>query len=85
MKRTERIVNTARAAPVDSAALLDASRAETGGAAMDVFDVEPPAYNDLLVQMENVLCTPYRRQYQTVSIHRLITQNIERLLKGELS
>lgn len=54
------IVNTARGPIIDSVALVDAAReGRIGGAAIDVFDAEPPDFDDALFQCENIMTTPH--------------------------
>jgi len=60
MKPTAYLVNTARGPMVDANALADACRArKIGGAAIDVFDVEPPPQNHPLFGLDNVILTPH--------------------------
>ena len=59
MKRTAYLINTARGAHVDEAALVEALRkGEIAGAAMDVFEHEP-AITPALLKMDNVLVSPH--------------------------
>lgn len=60
MKPTAYLINTARAGMIDTAALVQAlKQKQIAGAAIDVFDVEPPPITLPLFEMENVILTPH--------------------------
>jgi D-3-phosphoglycerate dehydrogenase len=60
MKKGVMIVNAARGGIVDEAALLAAlEEGKVGGAALDVFEKEPPPTDHPLVGHPNVICTPH--------------------------
>lgn len=60
MKPTALLVNTCRGPVVNEAALIAALQAgEIAGAALDVLEKEPPAPDNSLLTMENVLLTPH--------------------------
>jgi phosphoglycerate dehydrogenase-like enzyme len=86
MKPSALLVNTSRGPIVDEAALVAALRAGTvGGAALDVFDVEPLPAEHVLRSLPNVLLSPHqgfvtREQYQT--FYRDAVENIAAFEEG---
>jgi D-3-phosphoglycerate dehydrogenase len=60
MKKGVRLINCARGGIIDEGALYDALESgQVGGAALDVFEVEPPAADDKLMNHPRVICTPH--------------------------
>src|SRR5919197_49758 len=59
MKTTAYIVNTSRGEVIDENALYEALiKGSIAGAALDVFETEPPI-NKMLIELPNVICTPH--------------------------
>ena len=89
MKKGVLIVNAARGGIVDEAALLEALESgKVGGAALDVFEQEPPPHDHPLVQHERVICTPHlgastEQAQRNVSIH-VAEQVRDYLLSGAI-
>lgn len=60
MKPTAFIINAAREAVIDEAAMIEAlKRGEIAGAGLDVFEQEPPAPDNPLFAMDNVILSPH--------------------------
>ncbi|HZT33418.1 MAG TPA: C-terminal binding protein [Bryobacteraceae bacterium] len=86
MKRTAYLINTARGAMVDVDALAEALRNGTiAGAAIDVYETEPPPADYPLFALPNAILTPHLAWYSEDSgwrIRELIVLEIERFLAG---
>jgi D-3-phosphoglycerate dehydrogenase len=59
MKKGSYLINTSRGEVIDEQALVDCLKNKRiGGAALDVYEIEPPTNKDLLV-LDNLVCTPH--------------------------
>jgi phosphoglycerate dehydrogenase-like enzyme len=87
MKPTAFLVNIARGAVIDEAALVVALREGwIAGAALDVFDREPLSAESPLWEMENVIVTPHVSGGTEIYNRRAVeifTRNLRRYLAGE--
>lgn len=87
MKPTAYLVNVARGACVDEAALLEALRVRRiAGAALDTFVEEPLPPDSPFWDLEDVLVTPHTagetRRYEE-NVLDILVENLERLWRGE--
>ena len=74
MKPTAYLINTARGSIVDELALVDAlQRKHIAGAAIDVFDPEPPRPENPLFKLANVIVTPHFCAMTTESLYNMST------------
>jgi D-3-phosphoglycerate dehydrogenase len=82
------LVNAARGGIVDEAALLEALDAGTvGGAALDVFDQEPPPGDHPLVVHPHVICTPHlgaSTEQAQVNVSIAVAEQVRDYLVGGL-
>jgi phosphoglycerate dehydrogenase-like enzyme len=87
MKPTARFLNVGRGATVDEAALIDALRAgRIGGAALDVFEVEPLPAGSPLWSMPNLIVSPHIcgdfDGWELASVE-VFLDNLRRFIRGE--
>ena len=87
MKPTALLANCSRGPVVDEAALTEALRAGAiAGAVIDVFELEPPAPDNPLLELDNVLLTPHLggcTDYGYHEIGALAAELVERFFKRE--
>ena len=87
MKPTAILVNTARGAVVDEAALVEALRGETiRGAGLDVFEQEPMPENHPLASLPNVVLTPHSGGVTAEALEtglRLAVDNVFAAMRGK--
>ena len=87
MKPGAVIVNTARGALIEEAALVDALRTgRIGAAGLDVFEAEPTPAGSALLALDNVVCTPHLAWLTRETLERSLAvavENCRRLAAGE--
>jgi D-3-phosphoglycerate dehydrogenase len=77
------LINTARGPIVDEPALIEALRGDRiGGAALDVFEVEPLPADSPLLHMDNVLLAPHNSNSSPAAWERVHWNTIRNLLQG---
>jgi D-3-phosphoglycerate dehydrogenase len=87
MKTGACLINHARGALVDTAALTEALKQGTlAGAAVDVLEIEPPAAELELLQLDNVIVTPHSAALTDEAMRRMgcdAGADILRVLRGD--
>jgi D-3-phosphoglycerate dehydrogenase len=83
MKPSAVLINTARGPIVHESALVEALQAKRlGGAALDVFEVEPLPLDSPLMKMDNVLLAPHNSNSSPAAWERVHWNTIRNLLDG---
>ncbi|MHB8599607.1 MAG: hydroxyacid dehydrogenase [Ktedonobacteraceae bacterium] len=87
MQKGSYLINAARGALLDESALIDALRTgQLAGAAIDVYDPEPPDTSNPLFTLPNIICTPHIASYTTAGVLRMQIMACEQIasaLHGE--
>jgi len=91
MKPTAFLINTARGALIDEAALVDAlGKHLIGAAALDVISTEPPSSDHPIIRaakiLDNLIVTPHTAWSAREARERLleeVKENIAAFLRGE--
>lgn len=87
MKKNSFLINTSRGEVIDEKALIDSLKnKKISGAALDVYEVEPPTNKELL-ELENLICTPHiaaqTKEGQELASTVIAEKIIQRLLEIE--
>jgi phosphoglycerate dehydrogenase-like enzyme len=85
MKRGAILINTSRGEVLDARAVRDAIvEGRLAGAAIDVFDPEPPKEDFPLLGLENVLLTPHlaARTYTAIENMSWVVRDVVEVLEG---
>ncbi len=81
------LVNTSRGAVVDEAALISAlQKGEIAGAGLDVFEPEPPAKDNPLFNLDNVVLTPHLASFTSQGRRRMglmVVEDVIKVLNGQ--
>ncbi len=81
------LINVARGAVIDEPAMIEALRdGRLGGAALDVMAAEPPAADNPLWDMPNVLISPHSAstvETENARLTDLFCENLRRYLRGD--
>lgn len=85
MKNGAFLINTSRGEVIDEQALIDCLKnKKIGGAALDVYEVEPPINKELL-ELDNLICTPHigaqTKEGQELASAVIAEKVIQRLLE----
>jgi len=85
MKPTAILINTSRGEVLDDAVLADLlRRKKIAGAAIDVFDPEPPKSDYPLLGLDNVLLTPHMAARTRTAIENMswVVRDVVEVLEG---
>jgi phosphoglycerate dehydrogenase-like enzyme len=87
MKPGSILINTSRGPVVDQVALIDAlQNGHLGGAGLDVFDPQPPALDNPLLQFDHVVLTPHVASFTHEGRKRMgltVVEDVLSVLQGE--
>lgn len=79
------VINTARSELIEASALEERLAQGLLAAGIDVFEQEPPACNDRLLELDNVVLTPhqgYNTPRASSALATMVVENIENFLNG---
>jgi D-3-phosphoglycerate dehydrogenase len=83
MKSGAVLINAARGQVVDEPALIEALQKEViGGAALDVYEVEPLPVDSPLLKLDNVLLAPHNANSSLAAWERVHWNTVRNLLEG---
>ena len=80
------LINVSRGAVVDETALVGVLRSGgIAGAGLDVYEEEPPAADNPLWELPNIIVTPHRAGFSTEGVYgsSMVVEDMVRVLNGE--